>query len=217
MSFVLLDHPRPHVALITLSRPERMNAMAFDAKKRSRDWRGITSRSTTADGARQYADQDFVVELLGDYSNPNIVTRLQKILAGHGHDPVSGRTVRSPRRRLRNLDADGIQPLVAARQDGTEIDVLAEQFGIGRNTVMAHLALSPLLWFVHPAQTMQLRIGARLSDRVLTAVAGSFLYESKRVKAIGHAIDTDRFQASPIRRTKGESLRNTRRHCIVTH
>ncbi|HXY93030.1 MAG TPA: enoyl-CoA hydratase [Acidimicrobiia bacterium] len=30
MSFVLLDHPRPHVALVTLNRPERMNAMAFD-------------------------------------------------------------------------------------------------------------------------------------------------------------------------------------------
>ncbi|WP_067491268.1 enoyl-CoA hydratase [Actinomadura hibisca] len=30
MSFVLLDKPRPHVALITLNRPERMNAMAFD-------------------------------------------------------------------------------------------------------------------------------------------------------------------------------------------
>jgi enoyl-CoA hydratase len=30
MSFVLLDHPSPHVALITMNRPERMNAMAFD-------------------------------------------------------------------------------------------------------------------------------------------------------------------------------------------
>jgi len=30
MSFVLVDTPRPHVALITLNRPERMNAMAFD-------------------------------------------------------------------------------------------------------------------------------------------------------------------------------------------
>ena len=30
MAYVLLDHPRPHVALITLNRPERMNAMAFD-------------------------------------------------------------------------------------------------------------------------------------------------------------------------------------------
>ncbi|WP_327119334.1 enoyl-CoA hydratase [Nocardia sp. NBC_01730] len=30
MSFVLVDTPRPHVALVTLNRPERMNAMAFD-------------------------------------------------------------------------------------------------------------------------------------------------------------------------------------------
>ena len=29
-SFVLVDHPRPGVALITLNRPERMNSMAFD-------------------------------------------------------------------------------------------------------------------------------------------------------------------------------------------
>ncbi len=30
MPFVLIDKPRPHVALVTLNRPERMNAMAFD-------------------------------------------------------------------------------------------------------------------------------------------------------------------------------------------
>jgi enoyl-CoA hydratase len=30
MSFVQVDTPRPHVTLITLNRPERMNAMAFD-------------------------------------------------------------------------------------------------------------------------------------------------------------------------------------------
>jgi enoyl-CoA hydratase len=30
MSFVVIDQPRPHVTLITLNRPERMNAMAFD-------------------------------------------------------------------------------------------------------------------------------------------------------------------------------------------
>jgi enoyl-CoA hydratase len=29
-SLVLVDHPRPHVALVTLNRPERMNSMAFD-------------------------------------------------------------------------------------------------------------------------------------------------------------------------------------------
>jgi len=30
MSFVLVEKPRPHVTLVTLNRPERMNAMAFD-------------------------------------------------------------------------------------------------------------------------------------------------------------------------------------------
>ncbi|MFF5208719.1 enoyl-CoA hydratase [Streptosporangium sp. NPDC000396] len=30
MSFILVDKPRPHVTRITLNRPERMNAMAFD-------------------------------------------------------------------------------------------------------------------------------------------------------------------------------------------
>ncbi len=30
MSFVLVDRPHPHVSLVTLNRPERMNAMAFD-------------------------------------------------------------------------------------------------------------------------------------------------------------------------------------------
>jgi len=30
VSFVLVDRPRPHVALVTLNRPDRMNAMAFD-------------------------------------------------------------------------------------------------------------------------------------------------------------------------------------------
>lgn len=30
MSFVTVEQPRPHVTLITLNRPERMNAMAFD-------------------------------------------------------------------------------------------------------------------------------------------------------------------------------------------
>jgi enoyl-CoA hydratase/carnithine racemase len=30
MPFLLVDKPRPHVTLVTLNRPERMNAMSFD-------------------------------------------------------------------------------------------------------------------------------------------------------------------------------------------
>lgn len=36
-SFVLVDRPRPHVALVTLNRPERMNSMAFDVMVPLRD------------------------------------------------------------------------------------------------------------------------------------------------------------------------------------
>ena len=35
--FVLVDHPQPYVALVTLNRPERMNSMAFDVMLPLRD------------------------------------------------------------------------------------------------------------------------------------------------------------------------------------
>jgi len=35
--YVLVDRPRPHVALVTLNRPERMNSMAFDVMVPLRD------------------------------------------------------------------------------------------------------------------------------------------------------------------------------------
>lgn len=37
MSFVLVDHPRPDVAVVTLNRPERMNSMSFDVMVPLRD------------------------------------------------------------------------------------------------------------------------------------------------------------------------------------
>jgi enoyl-CoA hydratase len=37
MSFVQIDHPRPKITLVTLNRPERMNAMAFDVMIPLRD------------------------------------------------------------------------------------------------------------------------------------------------------------------------------------
>ena len=37
MSFVEVTTPQPHVALVTLNRPERMNAMAFDVMIPFRD------------------------------------------------------------------------------------------------------------------------------------------------------------------------------------
>ena len=39
MSFVTVEKPRPYITLITLNRPERMNAMAFDAMTVPRGYR----------------------------------------------------------------------------------------------------------------------------------------------------------------------------------
>lgn len=42
--FILVERPRPHVALVTLNRPERMNSMAFDVMVPLRDvLRALTS------------------------------------------------------------------------------------------------------------------------------------------------------------------------------
>ena len=37
MNFILVDRPVPEVAVVTLNRPERMNAMAFDVMVPFRD------------------------------------------------------------------------------------------------------------------------------------------------------------------------------------
>ena len=37
MSFVLVDRPRPHTAVVTMNRPERMNSMSFDVMVPLRD------------------------------------------------------------------------------------------------------------------------------------------------------------------------------------
>jgi enoyl-CoA hydratase len=40
VAFLLVSKPKPHVTLVTLNRPERMNAMSFDVMIRSgRRWR----------------------------------------------------------------------------------------------------------------------------------------------------------------------------------
>ena len=45
--FILVERPRPHVALVTLNRPERMNSMAFDVMVPLRD----ALRALTSDNA----------------------------------------------------------------------------------------------------------------------------------------------------------------------
>jgi hypothetical protein len=81
------------------------------------------------------------------------------------------------------LHPDEIHALVSARIEGEEIDVLAEQFGIGRNTVMQHLEREGVP-------------GRRWPGRTLTPeqleVAGQLYETGVNLIAVGKQFDVDR-------------------------
>lgn len=60
-----------------------------------------------------------------------------------------------------------------------------------------------MLWFVHPSNTASLRMAERLADGVLTALPSSYPRTSPKVRAIGHAIDTEAFALTPVLRKEG--------------
>src|SRR5262245_41670546 len=107
MSFVLLDRPRPHVALITLNRPERMNAMAFDVMVPFRETLDAVShdndiRVVVVTGAGRGfcsgADQtdSGVLPNIAGLTPPTIALRAMELLDDivltlrHMHQPVIG-------------------------------------------------------------------------------------------------------------------------------
>jgi DNA invertase Pin-like site-specific DNA recombinase len=79
------------------------------------------------------------VDLLGRYSNPDIVSRLNGILSGQGRDRVSRRPVPSLRQKQTRLAEEQVSELIAMHEQGAPIDELAATFGIHRTTVMTHL------------------------------------------------------------------------------
>lgn len=60
-----------------------------------------------------------------------------------------------------------------------------------------------LLWFVHPSNTRSLRMAERLADGVVTALPNSYPRPGPKVRHIGHAIDTESFAVTPVRRDEG--------------
>ena len=76
---------------------------------------------------------------MGRYSNPDIVTRISRILAGQGRDRPSRRPVPSLRQKQTRLTEQQVFELIAMHERGTSIDELAAGFDIHRTTVMTHL------------------------------------------------------------------------------
>lgn len=76
---------------------------------------------------------------MGRYSNPDIVTTLQRILAGQERAHPPARTTRSLRQIQHRLSTDEVQRLIELYTQGELIDALAAQFHISRTTVMKHV------------------------------------------------------------------------------
>jgi len=73
---------------------------------------------------------------MGRYSNPDIVSRLQRILAGNGRDRPSHRPVPSLRQKQHRLTHDEVRNLLASYEDGTTIARIASEFAVHRTTVL---------------------------------------------------------------------------------
>ncbi len=73
---------------------------------------------------------------MGRYSNPDIVARLERILAGEGRDRVSHRPVPSLRQKQTRLTDSQRSELVERDQAGESASGLAAEFGVHRTTIV---------------------------------------------------------------------------------
>ena len=55
-----------------------------------------------------------------------------------------------------------------------------------------------MLWYTHRQRSMQLRLGAAMSWRVVSADASSFPYRTDKLRVIGHGIDTAFYSPPPL-------------------
>ena len=79
------------------------------------------------------------MELMGRYSNPDIVSRLRRVLSGQGRDRPSARTVRSLRQKQTRLSGDQVGEVVERYQAGETANALAQVFGVHRTTIVRHV------------------------------------------------------------------------------
>jgi glycosyltransferase involved in cell wall biosynthesis len=57
-----------------------------------------------------------------------------------------------------------------------------------------------VLWYTHKAVSLKLKLAEKVSWRVVTASAESFRIASRKVRVIGHGVDTDLFRPSLMQR-----------------
>ncbi len=75
--------------------------------------------------------------MLGRYSNPDIVARLERVISGQGRDRVSPRPVPSLRQKQTRLTGTQRSELVRRYVAGESSNALSAEFGIDRRTATA--------------------------------------------------------------------------------
>jgi predicted DNA binding protein len=110
---------------------------------------------------------------MGRYSNPDIVTRLRRILSGQGRDRVSHRPVPSLRQKQTRLTDSQRSELVDRYRAGESANALAAEFGVDRRTLVGHLRREGVEVRYRVVDRVDLAEAARLyrSGRSLAVVA----------------------------------------------
>ena len=81
---------------------------------------------------------------MGSYSNPSVVSRLQRLLAGQDTDRVSDRSAsivarKRPKQTQVRLTRDPVAQLITSYQAGSTLEEVAAEFGVYVRTAAAHL------------------------------------------------------------------------------
>jgi len=81
---------------------------------------------------------------MGSYSNPSVVSRLQRLLAGQDTDRVSDRSAsivarKRPKQTQVRLSRDPVAQLITSYQAGSTLEEVAAEFGVYVRNAAAHL------------------------------------------------------------------------------
>src|SRR4051812_27310064 len=98
---------------------------------------GRAMRDTSEDATRTHAltganvvEMTTPVDLMGRYPNPNIVSRLERVLSGQGRDRVSHRPVPSLRQKQTRLTGSQTCEVVRRYMAGESAASLAREFEV---------------------------------------------------------------------------------------
>ena len=109
-------------------------------------------------------------------------------------------------RRLLNFYRH-LLPLLASRRYDACFAHMMPLFAGLAGPMLSARGIPMTLWYTHRGRSAQLRLGAALSRRVVSADASSFPYATDKLRVIGHGIDTEFYSPapSPIPRSQDEA------------